>query len=195
MKSAIAFIGLVAAASMARAELPAALTRQLPAGYAVPASATVVTGRTGRVFAVVVLGRRDEGQRRSGVAPARPLLIFERQGRRFVPVGRNDHVVLRADEGGQCDPFLDGDAVIATKGRYFTVQNGVACGQHWTDYVTFRFDAGAGGFVFDNQRSESWSMNPDNAPDAGALIRDAPPRVVRDQPARVTAFSKWRRPR
>ncbi|MEX6874007.1 hypothetical protein AB2D09_33980, partial [Pseudomonas aeruginosa] len=92
-------------------------------------------------FEIVAIGRKDEeALAKSGDASARPLMIFERRSGRFFPVGRNDQVVLKADEGGQCDPFLDGDAPIATKGRYFTVQNGVACGQHWTDYITFRLD-------------------------------------------------------
>lgn len=99
--------------------------------------------------------------------------------------------MLKADEGGQCDPFLDGHAPIATKGRYFTVQNGVACGQHWTDYITFRLDDRAG-FVFDNERTESWTFNPSNDPNAEALVRDGPPRVFRDRPGHITAFSMWR---
>ncbi|CAG9202720.1 hypothetical protein BVI434_180056 [Burkholderia vietnamiensis] len=39
-------------------------------------------------------------------------------------------MVLRANDGGQCDPFEDGYDGLAVKGRYFTVQNGVACGAH-----------------------------------------------------------------
>lgn len=164
----------------------------IPAGYKVLASAHITAGHPTRRFVIVATGRRNENSRtRSGAAPARPLLIFEEKSGRHVLQGRNDHVVFRRDEGGQCDPFLDGEPTIATKGRYFTVENGVACGQHWTVYVTFRLDDRVG-FIFDNLHAERWILNPSDAPDAEALVRDGPPRVVRDPPSRVTAFAAWR---
>jgi hypothetical protein len=124
----------------------------------------------------------------------RPLVILERTRRGSVSiVGRNDVVVLRADEGGQCDPFLDGGGTITVKGIRFTVENGVACGQHWTDLVTFRFDEASGEFVFDNERRESWSLNPSEAPGAPAMIRDGPQHVRRPPRGRSIAFSRWRR--
>lgn len=186
---------LVAAVSTATAaagdpKIPGEIIAQLPAGYEVLGNAAIAAGRPVRVFAILALGRRDEANKRWRSAPARPLLIFERTGGHFAPVGRNDNVVLKADEGLQCDPFLDGGATIATRGRYFTVQNGVACGQHWTDYVTFRFYDNSGGFVFDNERSEAWRMNPD--PDGEALIPDGPASVIRDRPGHVTPFAAWR---
>jgi hypothetical protein len=164
----------------------------IPAGYKVLASARITAGHPTRRFVIVATGRRNENSRtRSGGAPARPLLIFEEKSGRHVLQGRNDHVVFRRDEGGQCDPFLDGEATIAAKGRYFTVENGVACGQHWTVYVTFRLDDRVG-FIFDNLRAERWILNPSDASDAEALVRDGPPRVVRDRPSRVTTFAAWR---
>ncbi len=80
---------------------------------------------------------RSEGKshRDAQHAPVRPLMIFELKNGRNQLVGRNDQVVLRADEGGRCDPLLDGDGVIAVRGPYFSVQNGVACGEHWMDYI------------------------------------------------------------
>lgn len=176
--------------------LPAGISSQVPPGYAVLGHASVTAGKPIRHFEIVALGRRDEDARsKAGDAPVRPLMVFETHGPRFARVGRNDDVVLRADEGGQCDPFLDGDATIATKGRYFTVQNGVACGEHWTDYVTFRLDDRAGGFVFDNERTESWKLNPSSDPNAEALIPDGAPHVIREHPGHVTPFAVWRRSR
>ena len=162
-------------------------------GYEILASARLVVPRLYRDFEIVAFGREDEGEQRraSGGASARPLLIIERRNGRLFTIARNDHIVMRADEGGQCDPFLDGNATIAAKDRFFTVENGVACGQHWTDYVTFRLDDKAG-FVFDNERIESWSMNPSNVPDEDALVRDGPQRVIRAKPGHVTPFSVWR---
>ena len=181
VKWLIGLFAAMAVASPGSARLPpAGVTRQVPAGYKVLSSARLSAGH--RAFEIVALGRSDESGRRARAAPPRPLLVFEQKGNRFVLAGRNDHVVMKADEGGQCDPFLDGGATIATKGRYFTVQNGVACGQHWTDYVTFRLDDRVGAFVLDNERFESWSMNQDSSPDAEAMVRDAPPRITRVVP-------------
>ncbi len=193
MKRLIPLLAFVATAAHAAVPAtPADIVRQVPAGYEVLTSVPLA-GKSGRHFQIVALGRADEDAqlKRSGQAPARPLLIFEARDGRFVPAGRNDHVVMRADEGGQCDPFLDDGGTIAVKGAFFTVENGVACGQHWTDYITFRLDERSG-FVFDNERRESWSMNPSSAPDADALVRDGPQHVIRDKPGQVTMFEAWR---
>ena len=126
-------------------------------------------------------------------APTRPLLIFEHASKnRFTLIGRNDDAILRSDDGGinRCDPFEEGR--IAVKGRYFTIENGVACGAHWTDYVTFRFEAGIG-FVFDNERGESWSMNPSDDPDAEAIISNGV-KINRPPKGRMILFSNWKRP-
>jgi len=184
-------IALTAASSGKKA--PTGIVNQLPSGYEVIASARVEPEQARRQFVIVALARRNEDQLRQSVngAPARPLLIFEQKGGRFILVGRNDSIVMPADHGGQCDPFLDGDAKIATKGPYFTVENGVACGQHWTDYITFRLDDRTEGFIFDNERQEDWELNPNNNPDAEALVRVGPQRVTRDRAGHVTTFANW----
>ncbi len=175
------------------AEVPAGVTRQLPPGFVVLGSAAASFGR--HAFTIVALGKRGEDKLPWPVqsAAARPLLLFERRpDGSFQQAGRNDRVVMRADGGGQCDPFLDGGGRIAVKDGFFTVQNGVACGQHWTDYITFRFDDSRGRYVFDNERSESWSLNPSNDPNAEAIIRDGPPRVERGDRVRPVPFDRWR---
>lgn len=173
---------------------PPGLAKWLPAGYRVLTSVRMVVDPA-RTFQIVALARvGEDALTRSGDAPARPLMIFKRRGEVFELVGRNDAVVLKADEGGQCDPFLDGGGTISVTGRFFTVENGVACGQHWTDFVTFRLDDRTG-FVFDNERSESWSLNPSGDPDAEALVRDGPQRVVRARPGSTVLSARWRRAR
>ncbi len=190
-----AFAVLLAVPS-AVAAVPAGVARQLPPGYDVLGSAAMRVGVPARSVVIVALGRAGERdtQRGEAHAPARPLLIFaQRPGGGFTRIGRNDTVVNRADEGGQCDPFLDGGGVIAVRGPFFTVQNGVACGaQHWTDYVTFRFDGERGGFVFDNERAESWKLNPSREPNAEALVRDGPPRIRRGDAGHAVGFDAWR---
>ena len=172
--------------------LPPAIGPLLPAHYHVLSSADLRPTPRLR-FHIVALARDDEPKRgEAASAPSRPLLILEDLGGRARLVGRNVRVVMRADEGGQCDPFTDADQPIAAKGRYFTVENGVACGAHWTDYITFRFDNAAGGFVFDNERSENWVFNPSQDPNAEALVRDGPQKVRRSPPGRTVTFSTWR---
>ncbi len=175
----------------APAQVPVGIVRQLPAGMDILGNATLSAG--GHMFVIVAIGLPDEKVFSPHPAQARPLLIFARgAGGAFRLLARNDTVVLRADGGGQCDPFLDGGGVIAAQGRFFTVQNGVACGQHWTDYITFRFDDGLGTFVFDNERYESWSLNPNQDPGAEAIVRDGPPHVKRARRGRPVLLSRWR---
>jgi hypothetical protein len=163
-------------------------------------TATATFAGADRAVRIVALGRHGEAARGDrpwtgpDAAPPRPLLVFQRQADgSFTLLGRNDGVVMRADQGGQCDPFLDGDATIAVKGRFFTVENGVACGSHWTDYVTFRFDDAAGGYVFDNERLDSWSFNTSNDPNADALVEDGgAPKVTRGSRTHPVPFADWR---
>jgi hypothetical protein len=147
-------------------------------------------GVPGHRYRIVVLARNDEAGRARPSSP-RPLVVLEGSGA-LRQVARNDRVVLRGDQGGQCDPFETegGDDHMAVKGRYFTIENGVACGQHWTDYVTFRHDPAAG-FVFDNERYEAWRLNPDVRPDAEALVRDGPPHVERARPGAPVRLRDW----
>jgi hypothetical protein len=184
-------------ATVQAAELPPEITHQLPSGYDVLATANATFAGASRAYYMVALSRHEEGSGAPGPgpAPARPLLLFEQQANgSFLQTGRNDTVIMRADEGGQCDPFEtdDGSGGIAVKGRYFTVENGVACGQHWTDYITFRFDEALGGYIFDNERLQSWSLNNSTDPDADALVPDGPPEVRRGDRKRPMPFENWR---
>ena len=186
---------LLPGCARAQTGLPPQITRQLPPAYQVIGTAHMNLSEREGDYYVVALGKRDEERfvNTPAGAPARALLLFARRpDGSYAQAGRNDRVVLRRDEGGQCDPFLDSGGVIAVKGRYFTVENGVACGQHWTDYVTFRFDHAAGRFVFDNERTQSWSMNPSTAPDAEALVQDGPQQVRRGNPHAPVSFDDWR---
>ena len=179
-------------ASAGADEVPAGLRRALPTGYSVIHAAIVRPDASHTFYVLALALRAREAARNARRAPARPLMIYQRRADGgYVLVARNDEVVRRADDGGQCDPFEFGG--ITAKGAYFTVENDVACGAHWTDYVTFRFDARAGGFVFDNRRTQSWSLNPSNDPNAEALISDGQS-VTRPPKGSVVPFARWRMP-
>ncbi len=196
MKYVVVWALLVGASSASlAAAVPAEIARQLPRGYSVINSAPATVGR--RKFYLVALRSREEQDSRSylgnpGRALARPLIIYERTPRVVTQVGRNDYVIDRAGDAGLagngCDPF--GDRKIAVKGSYFTVENGISCGAHWTDYVTFRFDPRLG-YVFDNSRFESRKLNPSDASKSKALISDAP-HIRRGSALRPVPFAKWR---
>ena len=168
----IGAIFLIVPGYVVGAPLPEDIVRKLPKGY------SVLSYRSGELDDdkladfLVVIGRNNEKSvvRKEG-APARPLLLFiqDKDGS-YSLVRRNDHVVLRIDEGGQCDPFEDGADGLAINRHYFTVEHSVSCGQHWTDYVTFHYVPTLRNWVFHNRISENWVMSDGSDPDADALV-------------------------
>lgn len=153
------------------ATLPAGAAKLVPAGQAVIAVASADLTGDGQQDYVVALRAATEDATRSGdrAAPPRTLLVLVATASGFVEAGRNTRVIFKADEGGQCDPFLDAEDGLVATGRFFTVQNGVSCGQHWTDYITFRYDRTRRAFLFHKRVIEAWELNTDDAPDADAL--------------------------
>ncbi|EGD10342.1 hypothetical protein [Xanthomonas vesicatoria] len=154
------------------ATLPAGAAKLLPAGQSVMQVANAdLTGDGRQDYVVALRASAEQTQRANGrAAPARTLLVLVTNADGgIVEAARNTRVIFKADEGGQCDPFLDGEEGLVAKGAYFTVQNGVACGQHWTDYITFRYDRTRRAFVFHKRVIEAWELNTDDRPDADAL--------------------------
>jgi len=155
------------------AALPTNILKQLPPGYEVLSQQSGKLNDDDLTDYLVVLHQKNEEQitRKTTHAPLRPLLIFiqTREGN-FKLVRRNDSVVFRIDEGEQCDPFEDGMEGLAVKNGFFTIQHNVACGQHWIDFITFRYDPTLQDWVFHKRVSESWVLNPSDKPDAEALI-------------------------
>ena len=177
------------------AEVPAGVTRLLPPGFTVLGSAAASFER--HAFTIVALGRQGEDKLPWPVqsAAARPLLVFERRPDGSFPTGRAER--HRRDARRCRRPMRSVPRRWSTdrrrRARLFTVENGVACGpQHWTDAITFRFDDRRAGYVFDNERSESWSLNPSRDPNAEALVRNGPPRIERGDRARLVPFDRWR---
>ncbi|CAB3748374.1 hypothetical protein GQ57_04680 [Burkholderia sp. MSh2] len=180
----IVLLPLLAALSFhARADdLPKSIAAQLPPGYQPMLAQAGPDLDNGRHSFLVVAHR--EGDTLGQPSP-RPLLIYEEQAdHAYRLAARNDEVVLRANEGGQCDPFEFADDGLAVKGRYFTVQNAVACGQHWSDYVTFRYDPRTHGWLFSSQ-IVTVSFPLEDQPDHVT--------VTRADAHRPVSFSQWKR--
>jgi hypothetical protein len=190
MALAVACGALVVGRARAQS-LPGEISSQLPVNYRVITFAKAQP-RAGYEAVFVVLAAASEARLPSIFvenAPVRPALLFERRGNRHYRLAaRNDHIVLRINEGGQCDPFEFG--AVTVRGTFVTFENSVACGAHWTNYVTFRFNPTIMAYQFHNQRSQSLSWNPDRNPNAQALIED-PVRLVRAG-RKPVSFSAWR---
>lgn len=98
-------------------------------------------------------------------------------------------VVSRINEGGQCDPFEDGGLAIA-KG-FFTVEHEVACGKHWTSYITFRYVPKLKDWIFHKRTSENFVFNSSKDPEADALVSEGV-RVVKANPMSPLLFEQYR---
>lgn len=153
--------------------LPKNIAGQIPAGYAVLSYKSGELNDDKLEDFLVSIHKTDEKAiaDKTGKAPRRPLLLFvQNADGTYTLAKRNDHVIFAVDEGGQCDPFEDGEDGLAIKNHYFTIQNSVACGAHWTDYITFRYEPKMHDWIFHKRVSETWVMNNSNDPNADALI-------------------------
>lgn len=162
--------------------LPKTIVEQLPRGYVVLMHESGELNDDKRTDYLVVLRRKNESVEN---ASSRPLLIFvQNDDGSFSPSARNDEVVFPADSGGQCDPFLDNGVGggLAIKNHYFTIENGVACGDHWTDFITFRYDTTFKKWVFHRRIFESMVMDDD----VGELVSG--PREVTSGKAKPPVF-------
>jgi len=189
MLAVVLAIALATTAGAEAPNVPPGLAKLLPAGY-VPMVTAQARPDPKHVFVLVVLAKNGEPTG-SWVehAPARPLIVFQQTASGYREVARNDRIILRSNEGGQCDPFEYGD--IKTKGRYMTVEHNVACGQHWESTTTFRFDSRSGAYIFDNERYQSLKFNPDTRGDAEALVPDVD--YLKRAKGRAVTLSQWQR--
>lgn len=181
-------LGLLTSATLTLAtNLPPSITPLLPKGFVVFTFLAGDLNNDKKPDYLVVVHKADEEQiaQQTETAPRRPLLVFiQNTDGSYRLAARNDAVVYAINEGGQCDPFMDGEDGLAIKGAYFTVQNGVACGQHWTNFITFKYSPTLNNWVFHKRIFENWIMNPSTKADAEALILDSHKVISgkRDQP-------------
>ncbi len=146
-------LSLCAFTTQAEPMLPSdEIISKLPEGY-VPEIDKVVDFNgdniEDRIVIAIKVGEDDERP-----APERFVIVFKgiKDGNHFYEeIARNSSVAYRADEGGQCN-----QQDLAVKGKFFTVENTVTCGQHWTDFITFRYNAAEDTFMFHKRIHEIW---------------------------------------
>ena len=184
---AVLSAGLLTARPSFAAGLPNSVAALIPAGYQVMLWKAGQLDRSGADSYLVVAHRPDDAT--ESPSP-RPLMIFVRDpDGTFRLAARNDRVVMRADAGGQCDPFADGaedGQGLTIKDRYFTVENGEACGDHWTDYITFHYDDPHRNWLFHKEIVQSFSYD--------ELVNGKPGKthVTNADRARPVTFDAWR---
>ena len=176
--------------------LPSAIMQQLPTDYELMMFASGYLNDDKLLDYLVVVHKKGEqatfDKTREG--SPRPLFIFiQNANATFTPAKRNDSVVMSIDEGGQCDPFgiddREGDLVI--KNHYFTVQNSVACGEHWEDLTTFKYDRKLKNWMFHKNSFESWSLNDSDDPNAEALISNGVS-IINANPKKPILFEQYK---
>lgn len=174
----IVFLALLLSSSNTFAvSLPKDILTQLPKDYEVM---TFVGGELNddklTDYLVVAHKKNEEATfEKTREGSPRPLYIFiQNSNKTFSIAKKNNDVVFAIDQGGQCDPFMDGEDGLALKNHYFTIQNSVACGQHWQDFITFKYDSKLKDWVFHKRVIESWHLNNSDDPNAEALIEDKP---------------------
>lgn len=173
-------------------ELPAGIIEKIPAGYSVWVyESGELDGDTLTDYLVVLHNPEEATLAKEQEAPPRPLLLFTQTvDGTYELRARNDHVVFKINGGVQCDPFDADEQRLAIKHRYFTIENGVACGQHWTDYLTFHYDPALKDWVFHKRIFENWVLNDSQDPDAEALVLDVHDVTTakREAPVRFGAY-------
>ena len=120
--------------------VPAAISRALPAGYAVLAATQGDLNRDATPDWLVVLHRPNEAKTSDVIdhPTKRPLLVFVGgAGGTYTLAARADNAVYCVDCGGMMgDPFMG----LAIKKGYFTVEHYGGSAQRWTRFVTFKYD-------------------------------------------------------
>jgi hypothetical protein len=172
MNSKITLALLMASPCVFGANLPDSLLKQLPLkDHSVITFSTSDFDKNGLTDYIIVL--RDNKEINSNIHVPRTLYAFMQvKNDSYKLIGKNNSVVYAKDEGGiGGDPFdYTGNEGITAKGRYFTVENAIAGGIHWTDFITFKYNPLINNFQFHLRVLEDSQLNSSNDPSADALV-------------------------
>ena len=121
---------------------------------------------------IVVLKKKGEDTISNAVEhpEKRPLLILLGQADNIYKlVAHNDNAVYCVDCGGMMrDPFMQ----IVIKNGYFSIEHGIAEGQHWEQIITFKYDKIKDNWFLYKNHFVSYKLNDSNDENAEALVKD-----------------------
>ena len=100
----------------------------------------------------------------------RPLLLLLGQpNNSYKLIYRNDNAAYCIDCGGVFgDPFTG----TTIKNGYFSIEHGIAGGQHWEQVITFKYDRLKKNWFLYKDHYISYKLNESDDPDAEALVLD-----------------------
>lgn len=97
------------------------------------------------------------------------MLLLGQSDNSFKLAWRNDNVVYCIDFGGVFgDPFTG----TTIKNGYFSIEHGIAGGQHWEQVITFKYDRLKNNWFLYKDHYVSCKLKESNNPNAEALVLD-----------------------
>lgn len=155
--------------------LPANLQSFVPAGFAALDTASGDLNMDGKTDMILVLKSLAEdtlsdigGDEQQELRRPMLLLLGQDNGA-YTLAARNDNAVLCHNCGGIFgDPFTG----ITIKNGYFSIEHGIAGGQHWESATTFKYDTGQAKWFEHRDGYISYRMNDKAGPEEDALVKD-----------------------
>ncbi len=145
----------------------------IPTGYSVINISIGDANLDGITDNIIVL-RKNTEETTSNYAENKPdnrplLLLLGKPDNSYQLAFRNDNAVYCIDCGGVFgDPFTG----TAIKNGYFSIEHGIAGGQHWEQVITFKYDKSKSNWYLYKDHFVSYKMNDSNDENAEALVKD-----------------------
>jgi hypothetical protein len=153
--------------------IPENLSIFIPTGYSVINISSGDANLDGLIDKMLVLRKNTEQSTSNyveGKPDKRPLLLLLGESKdTYKLIYRNDNVVYCIDCGGAFgDPFTG----TTIKNGYFSIESGIAGGQHWEQVITFKYDLLKSNWFLYKDHSVTYKMNDSNDVNAEALVKD-----------------------
>ena len=152
---------------------PEVLKFFIPSGYSaisVSAGDANLDGVTDRILVL----RKNTEETTSNYAENKPdkrsfLLLLGQPDSTYQLAVKNDNAVYCIDCGGVFgDPFTG----TTIKNGYFSIEHGIAGGQHWEQVTTFKFDKAKGNWFLYKDHFVSYKFNDSDDENADALVKE-----------------------
>ena len=153
--------------------IPESLKTFVPAGYSAINLSSGDANLDGLTDKILVLRKNTEATTSNyaaGKPDKRPLLLLLGQPDHTYQLAiQNNNAVYCIDCGGAFgDPFTG----TSIKKGFFSIEHGVAGGQHWEQITTFKFDKAKNKWFLYKDHFISYKLNDSNDADAEALVKE-----------------------